>query len=352
MRAQLSFAKPIEAYRGRRRRGRWTVLLFFGSLVLAGVLILGYMMRSAASVKDPTASVLSVTIDAGLDTPGIGELLVNEGIVTSKGAFTTAVVLEGARGKLQAGTYELSAAMSARQVAEILRDGQTKELKVTIPEGLRLDEVADKMDEAGIVSRDDFLRATREDYEFSFLQSKPDQADLEGFLFPDTYHFAPGVSAQEVVTKMLENFESKISELLPDIEAEKRSLYEIVTLASIVEGEVPHDSDRPTVAGVFTNRLAEDIPLQADSTLAYITKEDRIDFSIEDTKIDDLYNTYRYGGLPPGPINSPGLSSIRAALHPEDTDFMYFVSDPATDETHFAKTLEEHEANVEEFLSD
>jgi UPF0755 protein len=349
---QLSHAKPIEAYRGKNRSKGIIILVVIAILVIIAIVWGSSQLRAASRVKDASASAQTVSIPQGLDTSGIAAQLLGDGLVISTRAFTAAVILEGARGELQAGTYELSAAMSAREMVRILSAGKTKELKVTIPEGLRLDEVAELIDEAGIVDRSDFIAATKEDYDFSFLQSKPADMDLEGYLFPDTYTFAPGVTARDVVTRMLGNFETKISELLPLIEESDLSLFEIVTLASIVEGEVPHEEDRPIVAGVFYNRLNEDMLLQADSTLAYITKEDRIDFSISDTKIDDLYNTYQNKGLPPGPINSPSLSALKATLEPEDTDFLFFVSDPKTGETFFNETLEEHDKKVEEVLGD
>jgi len=352
MRSQLSFAKPIEAYRGRRRGGRWAILLFFAALVVSGFVVLLLVYRSTGQVVDEGAPTLLIEIEAGSGAPEIAQQLLERELVVSEYAFNAAVFIEGARGKLQAGTYELSGAMSARQIVEIMRDGQTQELRVTIPEGLRLDEVATLLEQAGVADADDFLQATREDYAYTFLQSKPSDQDLEGFLFPDTYHFMPEVTARQVVEKMLENFEQKIVDLLGAFEADDRSLYEILTLASIVEGEVPHSQDRPVVAGVFVNRLEDNIPLQADSTLAFLTKRDTIEFSVADTEIDDLYNTYRYAGLPPGPINSPGLESIMAALNPEPTEFYYFISDPETDETHFAKTLDDHNANVARYLSD
>ncbi|MFO0705015.1 MAG: endolytic transglycosylase MltG [Candidatus Andersenbacteria bacterium] len=348
MRRQLSHARAIEAYRGRRHTGRWTALLFFGALVLTGIVVLSLVMRSANKIKDPKATPKTITIEAGLGTPEIGQKLFEEGLLVSKNAFSAAVVLEGARGKLQAGTYELSAAQSARQMAELLRDGKTKELRVTIPEGLRLDQVADVLQQNHVVSHDDFLRATRQEYSFSFLQSKPGAADLEGFLFPDTYHFAPDVTPEEVVTAMLKNFESKIADLLPQLEASKQSLYQILTLASIVEKEVPGDTDRKLVAGVFTNRLEAGMPLQSDITLAYVLKQDdKTEFSTADTQTEDPYNTYLHTGLPPGPINSPGLSAIQAALAPTGSGYLYFVSNLKTGETLYAKTLEEHQANIQ-----
>jgi len=349
---QLSHARPIEAYRGRSHRGRWSLLIFLGAVVLSGIAIAALISRSANKVLDPQAEPRTITIESGSATPQIAKQLFDEELIVSESAFNAAVILEGARGKLQAGSYELSAAMSAREMAEIMRDGKTKELRVTVPEGLRLDQVAELMDDKNIVSADDFLEAARAEYNFSFLQSKPTDADLEGFLFPDTYHFAPGVTAQEVVTKMLENFEAKIADLLPDLAASKLSLYEILTLASIVEKEVPSDEDRVQVARVFLNRLDENIPLQSDITLAYVLKSDQDEFSIADTQIDDPYNTYQIAGLPPGPINSPSLSAISAALNPADNDFFYFVSNLKTGETLYAKTLEEHQENIDQAQED
>jgi UPF0755 protein len=349
---QLSHAKPIEAYRGRNRSKRVVTLAVIAVLVIIGIIWGSSQLKAASRIKDSAASTQTVTIPQGLDTSGIAAQLLGDGLLVSTRAFTAAVILEGARGELQAGTYELSAAMSARDMVRILSAGKTKELKVTIPEGLRLDETAELIEKAGIVNSADFIAATKEEYDFSFLQSLPADADLEGFLFPDTYTFAPGVTARDVVTRMLGNFGTKINDLLPLIEESDLSLFEIVTLASIVEGEVPHEEDRPTVAGVFYNRLDADMLLQADSTLAYITKEDRIDFTISDTKIDDLYNTYLHEGLPPGPINSPSVSALRATLEPDSTDFLFFVSDPDTGETFFSETLEEHDKKVEEVLGD
>lgn len=344
-----SRAKPIEAFRGKSRV-RW--LLPIGIVIV--VLVLGGLFFREVgltySAKDAQAQTQIVEIPAGLDTSGIGRLLVEEGIVTNARSFSLAAILAGARSELQAGVFELSAAQSPRDIVEVLRAGQTKEHTITIPEGLQLKEVAELFDDADIVERKDFLAAADGAYDYLFLSSVPPDANLEGFLFPDTYNFALDVTAEEVVDAMLANFGNRISDLLDRIEESDLDLFEIITLASIVEGEVPDDDDRKVVAGVFYNRLAEGIPLQADATLAFVTGEDRIDFTRADTQIDDPYNTYVIEGLPPGPINSPGLSSIEAVLNPTDTDFFYFVSDPDTGETIFAETLEEHNQNVAEVL--
>lgn len=352
MPGQLSFAKPIHEYRGRRQGRRWFVVLFFSALVLAGFVVFALIYGSASRPLDEKADTQTVVIESGLGTPEIGQQLLNDGLVSSSMAFTAAVFFEGARGDLQAGTYELSAAQSPRQIVELLRDGRTRELRVTIPEGLRIDQIAELLDDENIVGADEFERAAREEYDFAFLQSKPEGYDLEGFLFPDTYHFKPGVSAHEVIETMLTNFEDKIEDLLPAFEQDDRSLFEILTLASIVEREVATPEDRANAAGVFINRIENDIPLQSDITLSYVLKEDKRDYSLAETEIDDPYNTYLYEGLPPGPIDSPGLSAIEAALSPAEHKYFYFLSDLETGNTYFAETLEEHNENVEKYLSD
>jgi UPF0755 protein len=343
---QPSRAKAIETFRAPRRTGKYLAIAGIALVVVAAGVSWLVLRSMAGSVKDPAASASTVTIDSGLGTRQIADFLHEHGFVSSSLAFQASVLLSGARGELQAGTYELSGAMSARQIVDRLRGGDTKQLTVTIPEGLTLEEIADRIDDAGIVSRKDFLSATRESYDFAFLTGHPEDATLEGFLFPDTYNFDPEVSGRDVVVRMLGHFEEKIRSELAAIESSDLSLFELITLASIVEAEVPTQEDRVIVAGVFYNRLREDMALQADATLAYVTGEDRTDFSIAETQIDDPYNTYRFEGLPPGPINSPSLGAIQAVLHPSETEFFYFVSDPETRETVFAKTLDEHNENV------
>lgn len=305
-----------------------------------------FVATSAFRAKDAGAAAMSVDIPTGSGTDEIAALLVKQGIISNASSFTVAVVLSGARGELQAGTYELSAAMSPSDIVALLRTGDTKERTVTIPEGLRLTEVADKLAEAGVTTRQEFLDATREEYSQSFLSGLPISADLEGFLFPDTYTFPEGTSAHDVVNAMLDNFAAKLTPLLAGIEASDYSLLEIVTLASIVEAEVPHPEDRKKAASVFLNRLDEDMRLQADSTVAYFLEIHRIDLTKDELAIDDPYNTYVHTGLPPGPIGNPSLNALESVLDPAETDLFYFVSNPETNETFFAETLEGHEDNI------
>lgn len=348
----VSDAKPIHEYRQPRRWPRWTLLGLVVVVLIATTSFLFYAWSATSKALDGAAEPQTISIAEGSGTTAIGDQLVDENIVSSARIFSLAVLLSGARGELKAGTYELSASQSPMDIVDVLRGGDTKEVRVTIPEGLRLDEVADLIEESGLTTSSEFMKAATDSnrYKNVFLTSVPAGDSLEGFLFPDTYRFAHDATAEDIVKKMLDNFEQQIGSLLTQIDDSNFDLFEIIILASIVEGEVPFQDDRPIVAGLFINRLELGMLLQADSTLAYITQEDRIDFTLEDIAIDDPYNTYQNTGLPPGPINSPGLQAIQAVLDPTETDFLYFVSNPETSETLFAETLDEHNQNIEKVL--
>ncbi len=346
----LSKARAIESYKARGRKC-WLVFGLIIVLVVAGA---GFGVREiglAYTAKDEQASEKTIEIKSGTDTAGIADQLAGDGLIANARSFKLAVLLAGAKGKLKAGTFELSAALSPHQIVKKIYEGKTKEIKVTIAEGLRLESVANLFEKEGLTKSEDFIRAAKaSNYDYSFLTSLPPGASLEGFLFPDTYSFTSDAESSEIINKLLKNFEQKITPLLPLVEKSDLSLSEIVTLAAMVEKEVPGDADRKAVAGVFFNRLNAEMPLQSDSTLAYIKKEEKVNFSAADVAIDDAYNTYQNAGLPPGPINSPSLSAIEAVLEPSKNDYYYFVSDVKSGKTYFSKTLEEHNQNVAKYL--
>jgi UPF0755 protein len=250
--------------------------------------------------------------------------------------------------------------MTTLQVIGRLRLGIIMPLTVTVPEGLRSEEVALVMERGGIVKAEDFRRAlASEAYDFAFLAERPPGAGLEGYLFPATYGFSRGVPAEEVVRRMLAAFDAQVTpELRQAIQASGLTLHEAVTLASIVEREAVRPEERPLIAGVFLNRLRLGMPLGADPTVQYALANDpasveRFGFwkqglTTEDLQVDSPYNTYVNGGLPPGPIANPGLASLEAVAHPAQTSYLYFVA--RQDGSHvFAETLEEHLRNVEEY---
>jgi UPF0755 protein len=213
------------------------------------------------------------------------------------------------------------------------------------------------MQSEGVVSRQAFLEAIQGSYDFAFLRNKPAGANLEGYLFPDTYFFGRTTTVEDAVKQMLENFDRKFSEELRQ-EAANLGLgvHTVLTLASIVEREAQVPEERPIIAGVFLRRLRLGIPLEADPTVQYAVGSDpesvakygywKKELTQADLEVDSPYNTYRRMGLPPGPIANPGLDSIVAVVRPAETNYLYFVAKP--DGSHaFAETLEEHLRNVE-----
>ena len=223
---------------------------------------------------------------------------------------------------------------------------------VMIPEGAELREIIATLDEKNVCSAEELWDAVENHpFDYDFLQNLPERENrLEGYLFPDTYEFFEQSDAVTVLTKFLDNFEVKFSQELRDRAEEiGMSIDEVVTLASIIEREAASDEDRATVSSVFHNRLnSTQYPLlQSCATVQYVLQERKSVLTYDDIKIDSPYNTYLYEGLPIGPIASPGLASIKAALYPETTDYYFFVV--SADGTHiFSKTLAEHNAAVKQ----
>lgn len=189
----------------------------------------------------------------------------------------------------------------------------------------------------------------RDDY--AFLTDAPARASLEGYLFPDTYRIFASSTAEEITRKMLSNFDSKLTpEMLQEIQRQKKTLPQIVTMASIVEKEVTSVADMKIVAGIFWDRIKNGQALESCATLAYVLGENKAQYSYEDTRIDSPYNTYLHRDLPPGPIANPGLNALTAAIYPTYTDYNYFLSRPDTGATVFSKTYEEHTKNKQKYL--
>ncbi len=253
--------------------------------------------------------------------------------------------------------------------AEEAKKLKAPEVNVTIIEGWNLEEIGSYLEKQGLVSKKDFL-LTQKSYNssaYDFLTSKPKTQGLEGFLFPDTYRVlkpeTPGTTtAAQVIKRALDNFDLKLTEKMrEDIKSSGLSLYEIVTLASIIEKETGRNvqttagkeqlqEERKMVAGVFYNRLNSGVALQSDATINYITNKNEPAVTLEDTQIDSPYNTYKYQGLPPGPICNPSLSSLIAAIYPTATDYFYFLHKQPSGEIVYSRTFEEHIENKNRYL--
>ncbi len=290
------------------------------------------------------------------DMSAIVDQLKDEGLIQHKWLFKLYAWFSHADRKIVPGTYELNTEMDYRAlVVNMSSSSSTRQtVDVTIPEGYSIDQVFKLLEENGVSTvRQLQEMAAEHDYAFSWLKGHEPLGDyhrLEGYLFPDTYTFYMGEDPKYVLNKMLVNFDDKMDEYLDSFTEESRySLHDIVTIASLIEKETDGE-DYGTISSVIRNRLenldAETVGyLQIDATLVYInggrqpTAEDRL--------IDSPYNTYLYQGLPPGAIANPGMKSLYAAMNPENTRYYYYVLDPATGRHVYARTLAEHQANID-----
>lgn len=301
------------------------------------------------------ASVL-FTVRPG-DTSGkIGEEMERRGIIGNATLFKVLVGYYGLDKDLKAGDYEVGPGMTMTEIITKLNRGLVKTTRMTVPEGWRLEEIAEALDKKGIFRREDVLSAARSSYDYPFLTSRPAGASLEGYLFPDTYEIRPRHTATDYVNMMLSNFQARLTPTMTEAAARKGlSLHQVLTLASIVEREAVQSDERPVIASVFLNRLTKNMPLYADPTVQYALGSDpsaaarwgywKTALSRADLETSSPYNTYRNPGLPPGPIANPGLASIKAVLEPASSSYLYFVA--KGDGSHaFANSMEEHERNV------
>ena len=288
-----------------------------------------------------------VEVPEGAALAAIGQRLAEAGVVPDATTFRLAAELEGAARRLQAGEYRFTGGESPREIVRRIAAGDVYTRLVTFPEGLTIRQLADAFEQAGLGPRAGFVEAAGDASLIAHLD--PGATDLEGYLFPDTYPLPRRVTADEVVGAMVGGFERVFG---PDLRAAAAarglSVREVVTLAAIIEKETAAPDEHPLVSAVYHNRLRVGMPLQADPTVIYAMMQAGIwngNIRRQDLQIDSPYNTYRYSGLPPGPIAAPGRASLVAALNPADVKYLYFVS--RNDGTHvFATTLVEHNRNV------
>lgn len=280
-------------------------------------------------------------------TPGqIAKQLKKEGLIKNERVFLLYARLQGKINKFKAGQYIISPAYNTPQIIDIIEAGKVATMSFTIPEGYNLRQIAAVMVDKGICTQEEFWRAiNEEEYDYPFLKDLPDvEYRLEGYLFPDTYSIPLGMKVEQVINTMLKRF-AQVYDNLPPNET-GLSTHEVVTLASIVEGESLVDEERPLVASVFFNRLKIGMKLDSDATIQYLFDEHKERVLFRDLEIDSPYNTYRNKGLPPGPIGSPGEASLRAVLEPADSNYWYFVAKKDGSGEHvFSVTLEEHNRN-------
>ncbi len=334
-------------------------VIFVTAGVLFCVLIVGLVLIFA----DPTGKPENVSIHSdfdenkvhvkireGMTTGEIAQQLADKGVITSSLKFRFLARVRGYDGKMKPGTYTFSENMSDDDVFEKLMTGEKHLVRFTIPEGFGVKEIAERLYDLDLVDREDFLNAAENFAPYSYMKRRPNvRYSAEGFLFPDTYDIESDYSVDEILNTLSGEFDKRLTpEMRARAENMGLSVYDLVTLASLVEREVRYPEDRAIVAQVFLKRLKMDMPLQTDASLQYLLDEPKEDVTIEDTKIDSPYNTYQNAGLPPGPIANPGIESIEAVLNPADTDYLYFVAD-RDGHNHYAYTYDEHLNLVNEY---
>lgn len=288
-----------------------------------------------------------VTVPPGASLSRVADTLAARGVIRCRPCFKLIARLRGIDRSVQAGVYELPQGAGNWRALTALEDGRVLVFRFTVPEGITIWDLADlAQQELGIPADSLLLAAT--DSKAAAVTLHEDE--FEGFLLPETYDVPPGTRAPELVRLMSQEFLRRWdSTWTPRLDSLRLTRRQLLALAAIVEGEARHDEERPVIAGVYWNRLRAGIALQADPTVQYAiearTGERKPRLYYKDLEIESPYNTYLHPGLPPGPINSPGLASIHAALYPATVPFLYFVAVP--DGHHlFSRTLEEHEKAV------
>mgnify|MGYP001465057710 CR=1 FL=1 len=315
------------------------------------------------SLQPPEKSPEKVqfTIEKGMSSSDIAQVLEEKGLLRNATVFTYYLLYKNEGHRFQAGTYEMNPGLSLDEIIAKLNAGEVvkeETIRFTIPEGYTVMQIADKLAQEGFVDKAKFLALTANPELFNAAslrhipEDEPLKNKLEGYLFPETYELKKGSTEEDIIQRMTAELDEKLAELPEGWEKQLEQLglniHQLLTVASLIEREVVVDKERPIVAGIIYNRLTENMPLQIDATVQYALEEHKERLYYKDYyETDSPYNTYKITGLPPGPIASPGLESIRAALYPEETSYFYYVTKKDGSNEHlFAETLAEHEANI------
>ncbi len=320
--------------------------------------VFGDESPSPAAVRVAPAG--SIQLEPGDTAAQIAQRLHAAGLIDSPRRWTTLVQLLGWEDGLEVGSYSFEAGLTSYEIVRRIHSGEHSPLRVIIPEGLRLEQFAERLEAAEIVSAADFLAALRrpENVAGTRAASRPPGLRPEGYLFPGGYEFPLDVTADQVVRIMAQRFDAEAAPILLNADPQGRTLHAILTVASIIEREAAVNEERPIIAAVLWNRIEIGMPLQVDPTVQYAAANDpasvaahgwwKRELTLEDLALASPWNTYTAPELPPTPIAAPGLASLRAALAPADVNYLFFFA--RGDGTHaFAETYEEHQANIEQW---
>jgi len=326
------------------------IIIISGCVVLSLVILGGFawnLIDSASRSSGNDISELTFTVLPGQPFSTVADRLNQAGIIDNTRKFKLFARLKGYDKRIKAGEYQLSSVLSPKQVLEIMVSGKVALHRITIPEGYNLYQIAALVAKVGLNEAPEFIQAATEAATVNSLGVEADT--LEGYLFPDTYHFPRGLPAKKIAQTMVKRFEAVfLDEWHVRASQMNWSVHQVVTLASIIEKETGAAFERPLIASVFHNRLAKNMRLSSDPTVIYGVKNFDGNLTRKHLSTPTPYNTYLHKGLPPGPIASPGAASLEAALYPAETDYLYFVS--KKDGTHqFSTNLREHNRAVRKY---
>ena len=332
-----------------------------GILILVFFIIINSQANKPNDAKFETAPFV---IESGQGVSDIADNLESLGYLKSTFWFKSYVWLKGERASFYDGTFELQPDMSIKEIVETLTTQKqlAKEVEIKILEGWKVAEIDEHLVEKGLIEEGELIKYSNDftgafalkkimENDWVLLKEKPITASLEGFLYPDTYRVYKNASLEDIVKKMIDNFHRKVDQSLRDeLENQGKDIFEVMTLASVVEKEMFGYENRQNVSDIFQKRLDAGKALQSDATVNYITEKGTTRPSIKDTKIDSLYNTYKYAGLPPGPICNPSIEAIKSVIYPRSNSHWYFLTTSEGDII-YSETYDEHLTNVNKFLN-
>lgn len=354
--------EPAKRSRHHRRRFPWVavIMLVCIAVVVLAVTQIGRNWLVPANAND--TQIVEVEIPEGTPVSTMGDMLEEQGLIRSSSAFSLLVRVQGAAANLQAGVHDLSPSMTMPEIVAALQEGAEEAgmLKVTVNEGLTVDQIAEVVADSTSYSAEDFLNLmSNQEFLAQLVQQYPILTDsynnpnvryvLEGYLFPATYDVAQGETLESLVTQMVDKTNEVLSKYQADIDASSYSLQDIMSIASLVEKEGQTTEDRKLIAGVFYNRLEQGMPIQSDISVLYALGTHKEMVTYDDLEVDSPYNLYTNAGLPPGPMNSPSEDAIAAALEPTDNGYLYFYANLKTGEVFYTDDYEQHQAWAQEY---
>ncbi|MDO5716434.1 MAG: endolytic transglycosylase MltG [Tissierellia bacterium] len=334
----------------RLRKGAVITIVVLILVLLGFFVVKGYFAKMYEPMDAKDTTPITITIPKGSSVGHIASILYENGLIRNGTFFKKRVTKLGKDKEFRSGDFELSRSMSVNEMIELMTlkpvEVEEEGMKLVIPEGFERRQIAARIEEKGLGSKDVFLDLTSNknhfDGAFEFLSQLKDGQSLEGYLFPATYEIAPGTSEEDIIRKMLEAFEIRYKKYMEGQEYHGLSLHEMIVLASIIEREAVIDEERPLMSACFYNRMKEGMPLQSCATVQFILGERKPNLTHKDLEIDSPFNTYKYQGLPPEPIASPGMKAIDAAMHPADVTYKFFVRTGEDGSHTFSNTYEEH----------